>query len=59
LKLGHEFIPLSDAESAKFKEAMNPVFDEYIKGANAKGVDGEAVFKATKEMVEKYNKEYK
>jgi len=59
LKLGHEFITLSDAESAKFKEAMEPVFEEYIKGANAKGIDGEAVFKATKEMVEKYNKEYK
>jgi len=58
-KLGHEFIPLSDAESAKFKEAMKPVFAEYIKGANAKGVDGEAVFKAVQEMVGKYSKEYK
>jgi TRAP-type transport system periplasmic protein len=59
MKLGHEFITLSDAESARFKEAMNPVFDEYIKQANSKGVDGEAVFKATRELVEKYNKEYK
>ena len=38
---------------------MNPVFAEYIKGANAKGVDGDAVFKAVQEMVEKYSKEYK
>jgi len=59
LKLGHEFITLSDAESAKFKEAMKPVFVEYIKGANEKGVDGEAVFKAVQEMVQKYSKEYK
>jgi len=59
LKLGHEFITLSDAESAKFKEAMNPVFAEYIKGANEKGVDGDAVFKAVQEMVGKYSKEYK
>ena len=59
LKLGHEFITLSDAESAKFKEAMKPVFAEYIKGANEKGVDGEAVFKAVQEMVQKYSKEYK
>ena len=58
-KLGHEFITLSDAESAKFKEAMKPVFAEYIKGANEKGVDGEAVFKTVQEMVEKYSKEYK
>ncbi|PIP47591.1 MAG: C4-dicarboxylate ABC transporter substrate-binding protein [Deltaproteobacteria bacterium CG_4_8_14_3_um_filter_51_11] len=59
LKLGHEFIKLSDQESARFKEAVKPVFDEYIKGANAKGIDGEAVFKAAAEMVEKYSKEYK
>jgi TRAP-type C4-dicarboxylate transport system substrate-binding protein len=59
LKLGHEFITLSDAESAEFKEAMKPVFAEYIKGANEKGVDGEAVFKTVQEMVVKYSKEYK
>jgi TRAP-type C4-dicarboxylate transport system substrate-binding protein len=57
--LGHVFIKLSDAESAKFKEAVKPVFDEYIKNANAKGVDGQAVFDAVKEMVETYSKEYK
>jgi TRAP-type C4-dicarboxylate transport system substrate-binding protein len=59
LKLGHEFIKLSDEESAKFKEAVKPVFSEYIKGAKDKGVDGDAVFKAVQEMVEKYSKEYK
>jgi TRAP-type C4-dicarboxylate transport system substrate-binding protein len=59
MKLGHEFITLSDEESAKFKEAVKPVFAEYIKQANEKGVDGEAVFNAAREMVEKYSKEYK
>jgi TRAP-type C4-dicarboxylate transport system substrate-binding protein len=59
LKLGHEFIELSDAESAKFKDAMKPVFEDYIKQANEKGVDGQAVFKTTQEFVEKYTKEYK
>ena len=59
LKLGHEFIEISDSESAKFKEAVQPVFDEYIKKASEKGIDGQAVFDAVKEMVEKYSKEYK
>jgi TRAP-type transport system periplasmic protein len=59
LKLGHEFIKLSDEESAKFREAMKPVYAEYVKQAKEKGVDGEAVFKATQEMVEKFSKEYK
>lgn len=59
LKLGHEFIELSKEEDAKFKEAMKPVFAEYIKGANDKGLDGETLFKTVQEMVEKYSKEYK
>lgn len=59
LNLGHEFIKLSDEESAKFKEAVKPVFAEYVKKANEKGIDGQAVFDAVKEMVEQYSKEYK
>jgi TRAP-type C4-dicarboxylate transport system substrate-binding protein len=59
LKLGHEFITISPEESAKFKEAVKPVFAEYVKGANEKGVDGAAVLKAAQEMVVKYSKEYK
>jgi TRAP-type C4-dicarboxylate transport system substrate-binding protein len=56
LNLGHEFIKLSDAESAKFKEAVKPVFSEYIKIANEKGIDGQATFNAVKEMVQTFSK---
>ncbi len=56
LNLGHEFIKLSDAESAKFKEAVKPVFSEYVKIANEKGVDGQAVFDAVNQMVQTYGK---
>jgi len=58
-KLGHEFITLSDQESAKFNEAVKPVFAEYIKQVKEKGIDGDAVFKAAQEMVATYTKEYK
>ena len=57
--LDHKFIRLSEAESTKFKEAVKPVFDSYIKKANAKGIDGQAVFDSVKEMVEQFSKEYK
>ena len=59
LKLGHEFIELSDAESAKFKAAVQPVYGEYIKNANAKGVDGQTVFNTVKDMVKTYTEIYK
>ena len=58
-KLGHVFIWLSPEESGKFKEAVQPVFKEYIENANKKGVDGAVAFNAVKEMVEEYSKEYK
>jgi len=58
-KLGEEFITLSAEESAKFKKAVEPVFDEYIENANKKGIDGKAVFDATREMVETFSELYK
>jgi TRAP-type C4-dicarboxylate transport system substrate-binding protein len=58
-KLGQQFITLSDEESAKFKKAVEPVFDQYIENANKKGVDGKAIFEATKEMVETFSELYK
>jgi len=57
-KLGQEFITLSKEESAKFKAAVQPVFDEYIENANKKGIDGKAVFEATKKMVESFSELY-
>jgi len=58
LSKGHKFIELSDTESARFKEAVKLVLAEYVKKANEKGVDGQAVLDAVKEMVEKYSKVY-
>jgi TRAP-type C4-dicarboxylate transport system substrate-binding protein len=58
-KLGQEFITLSEGESAKFKAAVQPVFDKYIENANKKGIDGKAVFEETKKMVESFSGLYK
>ncbi|MCP4024272.1 MAG: TRAP transporter substrate-binding protein [Desulfobacteraceae bacterium] len=40
---GGEVISLSDAESKKWKDAVAPVINDYIKKAGTKGVDGKAV----------------
>ncbi|MCP3875191.1 MAG: TRAP transporter substrate-binding protein [Desulfobacteraceae bacterium] len=40
---GGKVVSLSDEESKKWEAAVAPVFDEYIKKANTKGVDGKAV----------------
>ena len=40
---GGKVVSLSDEESKKWEAAVAPVFDEYIKKASKKGVDGKAV----------------
>ena len=40
---GGQVVSLSDEESKKWEAAVAPVFAEYIKKANKKGVDGKAV----------------
>lgn len=40
---GGKVIPVSDAESARWKDAMTPVINEYIKKVTKKGIDGRAV----------------
>jgi len=42
LKRGNEFISLSKAEDEKWFKAVQPVLDEYVKGAEAKGIPGRA-----------------
>ncbi|MCP3872145.1 MAG: TRAP transporter substrate-binding protein, partial [Desulfobacteraceae bacterium] len=40
---GGKVVSVSDIEATKMQKAMAPVFEEYIKKANAKGVNGKAV----------------
>lgn len=43
LSKGGKVIPLSDAESKRWAEAVVPVIDDYIKTAAENGIDGKAV----------------
>ena len=43
LSKGGKVIPLSDAESKRWAEAVIPVIDDYIKTATENGIDGKAV----------------
>jgi TRAP-type C4-dicarboxylate transport system substrate-binding protein len=42
-ELGKTVIDLSDEETAKWKKAVQPLLDDYVKGAAEKGLPGEAV----------------
>lgn len=53
LGLGNEIISLSDGESAKWKSAVQPVIDEYIKAAADKGLAGEKSVNLLSDLIDK------
>lgn len=49
---GGEIITLSAEESAKWKTAAQPVLDDYVAEADAKGLDGKAILKFTQSTLQ-------
>ena len=53
-----EMIKLSDAEQATWKEKLAPIFDDYQKVLDGKGLDGATIIASVKELSDKYNAMY-
>ncbi len=51
LKKGRKFIKLPPAEAARWKKATDPVLDEYVKKASAKGVPAKAALEFTQKTL--------
>ncbi|MFW5837280.1 MAG: TRAP transporter substrate-binding protein [Desulfovibrionaceae bacterium] len=50
---GGEIIPLSDAEAERWKEAAKPMLENYVKEADKKGLDGQAILDYTRSTLKK------
>ncbi|OPY05691.1 MAG: 2,3-diketo-L-gulonate-binding periplasmic protein YiaO precursor [Syntrophaceae bacterium PtaB.Bin038] len=57
--LGNRIIPLSAQESARWKKAVRPTIEEYIKDAEKKGVPGRKSVKEAEGLIAKFRKQYK
>jgi len=57
--LGNQIIPLSAQESARWKKAVRPTIEEYIKNAEQKGVSGRKSVTQAETLITKYRKQYK
>lgn len=53
---GNNIITLSQAESAEWQAAAQPVYAEWIAEMKDKGIDGEALISEAKELIKKYSK---
>ncbi|NKB53425.1 MAG: C4-dicarboxylate ABC transporter [Rhizobiaceae bacterium] len=54
--MGNNIITLSDAEVAKWREASQPIYDEWIADMKEKGIDGEALIQEAQSLIKKYSK---
>jgi TRAP-type C4-dicarboxylate transport system substrate-binding protein len=59
LSLGNQIITLPAQESARWKKAVRPTIDEYIKESEQKGVPGRKSVKEAEALITKYRKQYK
>src|SRR5690606_24196323 len=53
-KLGNNIITLDDAETKRWRDAAQPVIDNWVKAADAGGLDGSILYKDAVELVQKY-----
>ncbi len=51
LSLGNQVIPMSDAESARWKGAVQPIIDNYVQSAKSKGLAGDDFIEALNELI--------
>jgi TRAP-type transport system periplasmic protein len=57
-ELKHEIVRISDQELARWRKASQPVFDEWIKEMDGKGLDGAKLVSEAERLVAKYRSQY-
>jgi TRAP-type transport system periplasmic protein len=58
-KMGHQYVMVDEKEQLRWDKALQPMYDEYVKSVEAKGLPGKAAFEFRQQLLEKYSKEYK
>jgi TRAP-type C4-dicarboxylate transport system substrate-binding protein len=55
---GHQVISLPAAEGKRWEEAIQPLYDDYVKAMEAKGLPGKEALEYRNQLIEKYTKEF-
>lgn len=56
VEAGNNIITLDDAEVAKWREASQPIYDEWIADMNSKGIDGEKLLSDAQALIAEHTK---
>ena len=57
-KTGQEVIELSEEETSRWMELLEPLHEKYVEELNSKGLPGEKILAKAKELSQKYNEMY-
>ncbi len=57
-KVGHTFIYLTPQEQARWRNAVKPLQDDYVKATESKGLPGKEAVEYRRQLIEKYSKMY-
>jgi len=57
--LGNQLIPLTKEENARWKKAVKPIINDYVKTATGKGLPGQKAVTEAESLIKKYSKTYK
>lgn len=58
LSLGNKILPLTADEETQWSNAVRPIIDEYIQGANANNLPGDKAVSEVKRLIEHYRNVY-
>lgn len=59
LSLGNKIVSPSAAENGKWKKAVRPIIEDYIKEVSAKGLPADKAVKEVESLIKQYGKTYK
>ena len=59
LSLANKFVSLSGVENSRWKKAVRPIIDDYIKEVSAKGLPAQQALKDLEGLIVQYGKQYK
>jgi TRAP-type C4-dicarboxylate transport system substrate-binding protein len=59
LSLGNQILSMSKQENARWKKAVAPIVQDYIKSADGKGLNGKSHVSEVEKLIKKYGKLYK
>ncbi|MGD9862672.1 MAG: TRAP transporter substrate-binding protein [Pseudodonghicola sp.] len=56
--MGNDIITISEADTAEWRAAAQPVYDEWVADVKTKGLDGQALIDEAQALIEKYTPMY-